>query len=150
MDLLKTLENSPAPKRILIWVPIQRELIQVTWDGLKKSIKSRATINKQHQSKIEKGCQVTILNGKSLAYPTKSKTHSLVGFISKKPCIKLCYNLNMQQNIYLFPACISSKASLICSKGRVWVTNSSTFIFLDMYSATNFGILSTLFQPDMK
>lgn len=51
---------------------------------------------------------------------------------------------------YLFPECISSKASLILSKGSVWVTNSSTLIFLDMYSVTSFGTLSTLFQPERR
>lgn len=32
----------------------------------------------------------------------------------------------------LFPACMRSKASLILSKGKVWVTNSSTISFLFM------------------
>ena len=35
-------------------------------------------------------------------------------------------------SIYLFPACMRSNPSLMDSKGRVWVTNSSTFIFLVM------------------
>lgn len=47
----------------------------------------------------------------------------------------------------LFPECIRSKALLIWSKDRLPVTNSSTFIFLDIYSDTSFGTLSTLFHP---
>ena len=40
-----------------------------------------------------------------------------------------------------------SNASLILSSGIVCVTNSSTFSFPAMYSSTNFGTLSQLFQP---
>lgn len=61
----------------------------------------------------------------------------------------LVYTFQYREH-YLFPECISSKVSLILSKGRVWVTNSSTLIFLDMYSVTSFGTLSTLFQPERR
>lgn len=43
-----------------------------------------------------------------------------------------------------------SKPSVIFSKGKVWVTNSSTLRFFFMYSSTSLGTLSTLLYPEKK
>jgi hypothetical protein len=56
-------------------------------------------------------------------------------------------NSKTEMSTNLFPECIKSKASLIFSKGMLWVTNSSSIIFLFKYSSTSFGTLSLLFHP---
>ena len=61
--------------------------------------------------------------------------------------LKASIFLRTTHSTHLFPACMRSNASLILSSGIVCVTNSSTFSFPAMYSSTNFGTLSQLFQP---
>lgn len=76
------------------------------------------------------------------AVGTSEGQHSADAATRKRKCVELrkkeqkknvcaIYNKNGCSS-HLFPACMRSNPSLICSKGSVWVTNSSTFSFLFM------------------